>query len=261
MANTELVRLPPDARPERVIEAVNRLIDASLGNLGARQQFVGHDGTAADPNTGAATGSGLYQAVIRSGGANHLQVRKSDNLADRLTVTDTATTTPDLVASATLASQGTSTFTGLATFNGGATFAAGQTVTGNGTVQFKTPVSAAATASRTLTTSFQDITGASLTLAPGVWLVVGVFYFLVSGADAGFYARGQLVTTGGAAAIANASSRAISGLVAQDAATVAQAWLVTVTSATTAKLQADKTGGAGTSEARQDHTTITAVNA
>lgn len=233
MANAELVRLAPNASTEKIVAAVNSLLDCILGNQGAQVKIQGHDGTSTDPNTGASTGSGLYQAVINSAGANHLDVGNG-----KVTVTDTAVTvTPS------------TTFTGA--------------VTGNGTLQFKTPVSAQASANLALSTSFQDITGASVSLTPGVWLVVGAFSFFASGAaDVGFYARGQLVTTGGAATVANATAQARFGLDSTTAAgSVAQAWLVTVTATTTAKLQADKTGGAGASTAQQTHTTITATNA
>jgi hypothetical protein len=188
--------------------------------------MVGHDGTSTDPNLGTNTGTGLYQTVIRSSGTNHLQVRKSDDASDRLIVTDTATTTPDLVASTTLTSQGNTilgtsgantltvnaagAYAALQTFNAGATFTAGQTVTGNGTVQFKTPLSAAASASLTLTTSMADVTGASLSLTPGVWRLDGVFYFVASGAgDVGGLGIGQLATTGGTATIALSTSLAV----------------------------------------------------
>jgi hypothetical protein len=256
MANVEIVRLPTDASPERIIRAVNTLIDALLGNDGAQIMMVGHDGTSTDPNLGTPTGTGLYQAVIRSSGTNHLQVRKSDDTADRLTVTDTATTA-DVLAVTT-----TGTYTGLQTFNGGATFAAGQTVTGNGAAQFKAPLAAVASAALTLTAAVQDVPGCSLSLTPGVWLVVGVFDFITSGAgDVGQSAVGRLATSGGAATVATVSQAILSLDTATTRVTVAQPWLVTVTATTTAKLQASKTGGGGASFANLTHTTITAVNA
>jgi hypothetical protein len=269
MANVELVRLPEDADQQRIVRVVNSLVDVFLGNDGGRVLMVGHDGTSTDPNLGTNTGTGLYQTVVRSAGTNHLQVRKSDDASDRLIVTDTATTTPDLVASTTFASQGTSVFTGAATFNGltthnaGATFTAGQTVTGNGTVQFKTPLSAAASASLTLTTSMADVTGASLSLTPGVWRLDGVFYFVASGAgDVGGLGIGQLATTGGTATIALSTSLAVFTFTTATAVgTVVQTWLVTVTATTTAKLQAQKNAGTGASTCGLLHTTITASNA
>jgi hypothetical protein len=138
MANTELVRLSPDASQARIVAAINALIDSSLGNLGARVLMVGHDGTATDPNLGTSAGTGLYQTVIRSGGTNHLQVRNSADTQDRLTVTDTATTTPDLVATATLASNGTTTLGDAAgdalTVNATSTFVAPSSFNGNVTL-------------------------------------------------------------------------------------------------------------------------------
>lgn len=278
MANTELVRLAPDAPMERVIAAVNAIVDAKLGNVGARVLMVGHDGTATDPNLNTSAGTGLYQTVIRSSGANHLQVRQSDDSVNRLTVTDAATTTPDLVASTTLNSQGSTTigtssantltvnalgtFAALATFNAGATFTA--PVTGNGTLQFKGPTSAAASAALTLTTTPASITGAAVNLAPGAWKVTGVYDMVGSGAgDVGQILLGTLVTSGGAASIALPTASALWTVHAATncRATVSQTWLVTVTASTTAALQGAKTGGAGTSVITTTHTTITATNA
>jgi hypothetical protein len=232
MANTELVRLPPDASPSRIVAAINALIDVNLGNLGAQVKMIGHDGTSTDPNLNTSTGTGLYQAEIASAGANHLKVG-----ADKLTVTDTVTTAAALTVT-------------------GAT-------TGNGALQFKTTVSAQASASLALTTSFQDVAGCSVSLTPGVWLVNGIFYFLEPGAgDVGQILVGGLATTGGAATVALSNARAVFVVPsALSGATAAQAWRVTVTATTTAKLQALKTGGAGTGSVQVQNTTITATNA
>jgi hypothetical protein len=299
MANVELVRLAPDASRGRIVETVNVLIDAQLGNLGARVLMVGHDGTSTDPNLGTSTGSSLYQAVIRSDGTRHLQVRKSDNLSDRLTVTDTSTATPDLTVSTTFSSLGTttlgdastdaltvgatSTFNAPATFNanvtlgdaaadaltilatstffGPATFSS--SVTGSGTVQFKIPTTASATLALALTTTPTNVPGALMNLSPGIWNVTGVFDLSLIGAgDVGQLLLGALAMSGGAATIATAGTVAILGSNgAVTRANVTQSWLVTVTVLATASLQAYKTGGTGSSVCNASHTTITAANA
>jgi hypothetical protein len=300
MANAEVVRLAPDAPQERIISAVNSLIDGQLGNAGARVLMVGHDGTSTDPNLGTSTGTGLYQTVIRSSGTNHLQVRKADDSADRLTVTDTATTADALVVTTT------GTFTGAATFNAdvnigdasadtltvkatasfennvtlgnavgdtltvnatttfaeAVTFTTGKVVTGNGTAQFKGPLSALATANLVLTTTLTNITGATLSLSPGVWAVTGVFHF-VDSADVGQVAAGTLAVTAGTATVALPGAGPVfTFAVAGMQQTVSAIWLVTVTATATVFLQAKKYAGAGASYVSgAGWTTITATNA
>jgi len=284
MANTELVRLAPDAPMELVIRAINSLTDVFLGNDGGRVLMVGHDGTSTDPNLGTNTGTGLYQTVIRSSGTNHLQVRNSANTTDMLTVTDTTANAQALTVATT------SAFTGLATFNGGATIATGaltangnvtlgdaaadtltvnatttfaSPVTGNGTLQFKPPLTAVCTVALPLTTTPTNITGCTLSLTPGVWLVTGVFDFSNTGAgDVGSALVGALAVTGGAATVATATAVALLIMPTINARlTVAQTWLVTVTATTTATLQGSKNAGTGTSTVQTTGTTLTATNA
>jgi hypothetical protein len=305
MANTELVRLADDAPREKIIGALNALVDASLGNIGARVLMVGHDGTSADPNTNASTGTGLYQTVVRSNGANHLQVQHSSGTPDMLAVTDSAAVVQALVVTTTSLFSGTATFDAPLVANGAVTlgnaaadaltvnatgtYAAPQTfndnvtlgnaagdvltvnatttftapVTGNGTVQFKTPLSAPASASLSLTTTPTNVVGCTMSLTPGKWLVTGVFDFSGIGAgDVGQALLGSLATSGGTATVANATSVAVLSVpIDGTRATVVQAWLVTVTATTTATLQGSKTGGAGASIAVLTHTAMMATNA
>lgn len=115
---------------------------------------------------------------------------------------------------------------------------------------------ARASSTLTLTTTFADIPGCSVTLdRAGRWLIEGVFDFFAEG-GAGTDAAGRLVV-GGTAQTPFARAVAASGWWA---GTVAQSWLITgVTAGTVAKLQAAKAGGAGTSEVRATNTCITAI--
>jgi len=113
---------------------------------------------------------------------------------------------------------------------------------------------AAATANLTLTTSNQDIVGATLTLdTPGVYVVLGVFDF--DGTTGDGTGVGELdvdgVVEGGVALAALPNTIRV---------TVPQNWLVTKTTLgpTVLKLQARKTGGTGASLVRHSHTTIMA---
>ena len=97
--------------------------------------------------------------------------------------------------------------------------------------------------------TLQDIPGASITLQrAGTYLIQGVFDFLMNFGDGGFYALGVLIA-GGAALSGQAvfySEVATSGQQAR--ATVTQIWSYTAPVANqVAKLQAEKTGGTGTS--------------
>ncbi len=135
----------------------------------------------------------------------------------------------------------------------------------NGTVMTppRAPVSAACSGALSLPASPSgptDITGCSVSLTPGNWLVTGVFDFSHSGAgDNGVIALGYLATTGGAATVSNSSSLATFALLAGGRGPVAQTWAVAVTATTTAKLQGQKASGSGASTAGQTHTIITAI--
>lgn len=122
----------------------------------------------------------------------------------------------------------------------------------------RTPISSDGTA-LTLTNSFQDIPGASISLPVGNWMVVGAVHLVEIGAgDVTFDLYGQLVTSGGAATITpSASLPFFTPETAGQAHLQTNVWSVVVTSATTAKLQGRKSGGTGTS-ATSVYTHITA---
>ena len=116
---------------------------------------------------------------------------------------------------------------------------------------------AAADAGLTLTTSYQDVSGATVTLpTPGDWLITATFAFTESGSgDEGQLARGQLLADG-------VAQSPIAFLILLDGlrATVVQTWKVTTTATDViAKLQAKKDGGTGSSVASATATTITAA--
>ena len=113
---------------------------------------------------------------------------------------------------------------------------------------------AAATAALTLTTSYQDIAGVTLSLNAGNYLIIGIFDFIGTALDAGQTGLGQL-DVGGTAQTALATFC----LAANSRVTISHAFAITLTSTTTCKLQASKNGGTGTSTASNVHTTITAV--
>jgi len=104
-------------------------------------------------------------------------------------------------------------------------------------------------------------------LQPGNYRVTGTFDFrnTVTG-DQGQLLLGQLVVGAGATVVGGVSSVAIFGVPTASGgtltgarATVSQTWLVTVASGTpTFKLQAEKTGGSGTSIVGITHTAICA---
>jgi len=113
---------------------------------------------------------------------------------------------------------------------------------------------AVASGDLTLTTSAQDIAGATLSLGAGTWLVFGVFDF--EGDNNGAVAIG-VCDVGGADETPLALLRPDG--TNSTRATVAQVWPITLSSTTTVKLQAYKSVNVGTFTARQTHTTITAV--
>ena len=111
------------------------------------------------------------------------------------------------------------------------------------------------TAELTLTTSYQDVPGCSLSLAAGTWLVVGVLNVNAIGAgDDGQWACGALL-------VGATIQDGISTWKLKDGTggTCAQAWVITVSSTTTVKIQAYKTGGTGTSRVSYPHSSITAL--
>lgn len=133
------------------------------------------------------------------------------------------------------------------------------TVTVNGEAIAKTPQMAACSGDLTLSTTATDITGCSVSLGVGEWVVTGDFFFKTVGSDTGVNLFGILTTTGGTATVANSGSLAVLNTPTTGLnVVVSKTWYVQVTSATTARLQGRKSGGGGTSVAGQTHTTITA---
>jgi len=113
---------------------------------------------------------------------------------------------------------------------------------------------AAASSDLGLTTSEQDIPGASLSLGAGTYIVIGVCDF--QGNHNGAVAVGYLNVGG--------SNQSGSIVFHPDGsnysrATVAQVWRITLSSTTTVKLRAKKTANVGDFDVWQHHTTITAI--
>jgi hypothetical protein len=103
---------------------------------------------------------------------------------------------------------------------------------------------ATASAGLTLTTTMQDVPGLTLSLTrAGRYLITGVLYVSMTGADNGALILGQLVVGGSATGILIVFQAPTTGT----AATVAQQWLLDVAGTQTIKLQADKSGGTGSS--------------
>lgn len=116
-----------------------------------------------------------------------------------------------------------------------------------------------ASASLTLTTSFQDVAGATLTLPKtGTYLLHAVFDFVGQGAgDSGANFLGQLVANG-SAQTGFATFRAEFAAAARG--TVTQQWMYTAgTINQVVQLQANKGSGTGTSIAAATHTRISAL--
>lgn len=129
--------------------------------------------------------------------------------------------------------------------------------------EYGTVATAAASGSLTLTAANQDVAGATLSLDPGVYQVVGTFYFQTGNDDLdnGQTARGVLDVDG-----IDQTAEAVFGLFRADGSaneraqgTVVQSWFITLLVAGVAKLQARKSGGTGTSTCQITNTTITAT--
>ena len=127
---------------------------------------------------------------------------------------------------------------------------------GTKTVKQMASTSALARASSTLTltTSRQDVAGASLSLGAGTYLIFGVFDFY--GDNNGAVAVGELdvggAAQGGAAFLLPDGTNS-------NRVTAIQIWRKTLASTTTVKLRAFKTADVGTFLCYQDHTAITAL--
>lgn len=178
----------------------------------------------------------------------------ADNQYDLGSITPSLARPRDLFLARNATVGGTLTVTGTALVNGAPLAVA--------------PLFAAASADLTLTTSYVDVPGCVVTaLQPGNYRVTGTFDFrnTVTG-DQGQLLLGQLVVGAGATVVGGVSSVAIFGVPTASGgtltgarATVSQTWLVTVASGTpTFKLQAEKTGGSGTSIVGITHTAICA---
>lgn len=104
-----------------------------------------------------------------------------------------------------------------------------------------------------LTNSFQDLTGVTLTLDPGNYIIFGKFY--TGGDDNGETFEGRLLVNGVAQTII-----AVCGLGVDEVNTIGQIWLVQLTSTSNIlQLQGRKTGGVGASMIYSTYTTITAL--
>lgn len=126
---------------------------------------------------------------------------------------------------------------------------------------FRAVLDAASNANLTLTTSYADISNASVSLdRKGNWRVTCTWVFAVAGSgDNGAIMRGILATTGGASSTALGSVSAIGTSTDGNWITMTREYTVTVTTTSvTAKLQAKKDSGSGTSAAYAGLCTISA---
>lgn len=114
------------------------------------------------------------------------------------------------------------------------------------------------------TPDYTDITGCTIAVTPGIYVVVGVFDFLSSNDDLdnGYYGEGVLDIVG-----VQEQAKAVAPIGRVTTATgayvlritVAQAWAVNIpTAGSVLKLRARKTGGTGSTTIKQFNTTITA---
>lgn len=120
---------------------------------------------------------------------------------------------------------------------------------------------APASADLILTTSNQDVPGATITIGPGTYQIIGYFDFLTGNDDLdnGTTGRGVLSVDGVAEA-----SEAISTLVRIAGATrlrttVPKIWIISCANSCIVKLMARKSGGTGTSVLMAMNTNITAI--
>jgi hypothetical protein len=128
----------------------------------------------------------------------------------------------------------------------------------------KAPVTGFCTSNYQLTTSYADVTGCSIALTIGRWVVIGVMETAEVGAgDVGHVAVAKIVVATGSATITNSGALCVTSLQAANQVDQGtQAWAVQVTSSATIQMQALKSAGAtGTSSVNTPHTTLTAVYA
>ena len=118
-------------------------------------------------------------------------------------------------------------------------------------------LSARASSNLTLTTSYQNVPGASVTLdRSGTWLIVGIFDVLVIGTGDNYVTIVGACTVGGVQQTGLATFAGETG----SRSTVVQSWRVTgVSSGQAAALRATKESGSGSSLIANTNTTITAV--
>lgn len=114
---------------------------------------------------------------------------------------------------------------------------------------------AAATSDLTLTTTKQDVPGATLSLEAGTWVVIGVFRLQCSSYASLVGCRGWLDVGG----VVQNQKAIFAPTVANQTATVLQTWRLVLSSLTTVKLQADKGADTGTYFVESDDTNITAI--
>ena len=118
-------------------------------------------------------------------------------------------------------------------------------------------VQAETTATTVLTTSFQDLPGATLTLATqGTYVITGMFDLAVIGADDNTFLVGVLEVGG----VVQSAKAVLQTDTDGPRVTVSQTWVITTTEDDTViKLQARKFAGTGTSRAYGIHTKIVAL--
>lgn len=126
------------------------------------------------------------------------------------------------------------------------------------TPQSNTAQIASASAALTLTTTPQNIPGATLSLTKaGTYLIIGVFYFYFDLGDNNATLLGALTPAGGPVAalvVANTATPTV-----DISATVTQQWIYSTAGPVSVSLQAYKSLGTGTSRAQATHTTISAL--
>lgn len=118
---------------------------------------------------------------------------------------------------------------------------------------------ASATGDITVTGSLADVTGASLSLAEGTWVIAGIFDVLINNAGNDRTFEGHLDSGG---SDQNDLALLVGLTLVNDRATIGQIWRLTLGSTTTVKLRAKYSGGAtGDFTVKGDNSTITAWKA
>lgn len=221
------------------------LVDSITGSTFAAYTIASGLGTITDP-VFMFDGSAVWNDVTDTFGAIRISITDTNSAAGSLFLSFLK----GGVSQLSVRKDGVLTGLGLPVFNGGANL-------------WYAPLIGACSGNLTLTASYTDVTGASVTLtALGKWLVTASVDFRHTGVgDAGQLLECQLALAAGATADNTGRARwADPSATPESRVTAFQQWIVTVASGTpTVKLQGIKSGGTGASVIVATHTKITAT--